>query len=342
MYKTLFIHPVDDFTGSTRVLANVIESNYANDEVWIVTRPSSGFLSELTNVKILPVAYPTFRERKCFLSPLISRISAFILVLIYGVRFDVFHINTIVPFYAAIIGKLYRKKIIYHIHEKFISRTFDKRIYAWFFNRTRAKRIYVSEYLKKQYEDRSDCESVVEYNVLAKSFWDKVSVVPIEERYLNTIIMIASLSKAKGVFTYVDVARKMPNYRFVLILGANNEKIDSFFAERLPDNLTVYPSQRDIRPFLQKSDLMMNLSVLSLWMETFGMTILEAMAYGIPSIVPNVGGPTELVINDFNGYCVDVTNVDLLMNTISRVLEQNNYKRLSINAIDRFKSKFLI
>ena len=190
--------------------------------------------------------------------------------------------------------------------------------------------------MEKQYPVRKGCPSIVKYNTLPKSFLDKVNVVSIEERHRNTIIMIASLSKVKGLFTYVDVARKMSNYRFVLILSANREDIDSFFAETLPDNLTIYPSQSDIHPFLRKADLMLNLSIPSLWIETFGMTILEAMAYGIPSIVPNVGGPTELIIDGYNGYCIDVTDVDEIIFSIKRALMEENYMRLMKNSLKRF------
>ena len=53
---------------------------------------------------------------------------------------------------------------------------------------------------------------------------------------------------------------------------------------------------------------MLNLSNPFLCVETFGMTILEAMAYGVPSIAPNIGGPIELIEDGYNGFCVDVTD----------------------------------
>ena len=81
---------------------------------------------------------------------------------------------------------------------------------------------------------------------------------------------------------------------------------------------------------------MLNLSIPSLWIETFGMTILEAMAYGIPSIVPNVGGPTELIIDGYNGYCIDVTNVDEIVFSIERIMQEVNYKFFVNNSSERF------
>ena len=338
MDKLLFFHPRNDYTGSTRVLANILEMEYFNQQVFVVVNNvEKGFLSQLSNVKIIPIYYPLYKGNRIFLiTPILWRIHAFYLAFKYSFKVDTFYINTIVPYYAAIIGTIRRKKIIYHIHEKFVVKNCHTKVAEWVFNHTKATRIFVSKYLEEQYPIRKGCPSIVKYNTLPKSFLDKVNVVPIEERHRNTIIMIASLSKVKGLFTYVDVARKMPDYRFVLILSANKEKIENFFVETLPNNLTIYPSQSDIHPFLQKADLMLNLSIPSLWIETFGMTILEAMAYGIPSIVPNVGGPTELIIDGYNGYCIDVTNVDEIVFSIERIMQEVNYKFFVNNSSERF------
>lgn len=53
--------------------------------------------------------------------------------------------------------------------------------------------------------------------------------------------------------------------------------------------------------------------------ETFGMTILEAMAYGIPAIVLNVGEPMEIVSDGYNGYCIDVSDVDVVSATVANI-----------------------
>ena len=129
----------------------------------------------------------------------------------------------------------------------------------------------------------------------------------------------------------------MPEYTFQLMISADMDKIRSFLPHDIPSNVKIIPAQKDIHPFLRASDVVLNLSIPSVWIETFGMTILEAMAYGIPAIVPNAGGPTELVKNGYNGYCVDVTDVNVLVDTIRKVLGENEYKRLAENALERVK-----
>ena len=85
---------------------------------------------------------------------------------------------------------------------------------------------------------------------------------------------------------------------------------------------------------------MLNLSNPFVWVETFGMTILEAMAYGVPSIVPNVGGPIELIEDGYNGFCVDVTDAKVVVEKIKEVLESDNYMRFADNAMICFRNKF--
>ncbi|WP_290534315.1 glycosyltransferase family 4 protein [Alistipes sp.] len=339
MSKTIFFHNNNDFTGSTRVLANVIETEYAKQSVTVVSmNTNDGFLSSLANVHIVSVCYPLFKNKRIpFLSGLIFRLHAFFIAFVYGWRYDVFYINTIKPFYAAIVGAIYHKKIIYHIHEKYVTNSFNVKLLEFVFNHVPAKRIFVSKYVKEQYPSQRKSESIVMYNSLSTSFLSKVKIVPIEQRKRNVIIMISSLQRGKGIFTYIDIARKMPEYKFLLILSTDIGSIKCFFKCEIPSNIEFIPSQIDIHPFLRMSDLMMNLSIPSLCIETFGMTILEAMAYGIPSIVPNVGGPTELIKDGYNGFCIDVSDVDQIVHYINKALEQNEYGHLAQNSLERLK-----
>ena len=43
--------------------------------------------------------------------------------------------------------------------------------------------------------------------------------------------------------------------------------------------------------------------------ETFGLTILEGMAYGLPALIPPVGGITELVEHGRSGYWTNSRNL---------------------------------
>lgn len=344
MDKILFFHQRNDFTGSTRVLANVIESEFSDRHVTVITISSGeGFLSSLPNVRIIPICFPLSHGEKPIpiVTPLIWRIHALLLAIVYGWRYRIFYINTISPYYAAIVGRIYGKRLIYHIHEKFVVKSLYVKMAEYVFNHVRAKRIFVSKYVRDQYPPKDGCESVVKYNTLPHSFLSAVCAVPVAQRRRDTLILIASLSKAKGIFTYIDVAKKMPEYTFQLMISADMDKIRGFLPHDIPSNVKVISAQRDIHPFLRVSDVVLNLSIPSLWTETFGMTILEAMAYGIPAIVPNVGGPIELVEDGYNGYCIDVTDIGAIMTAIKKILaREDEYSRLCVNSSIKLKSLY--
>ena len=169
---------------------------------------------------------------------------------------------------------------------------------------------------------------------------DRVDIKPIGERKRNTVLMIASLSKVKGLSTFMAVAELLPDLHFRLMLSADMESIQAYLEQSIPKNVELIPAQSNIHPYLREADLMLNLSNPFLCVETFGMTILEAMAYGVPSIAPNIGGPIELIEDGYNGFCVDVTDAKVVAEKIKEVLGLDNYERFADNAqagFERFR-----
>jgi glycosyltransferase involved in cell wall biosynthesis len=58
--------------------------------------------------------------------------------------------------------------------------------------------------------------------------------------------------------------------------------------------------------------------------ETFGRTIVEAMASGIPLVTVNSGAVSEYIFQGVNGYLVPPNNVEGLANGIHKALSSNN------------------
>lgn len=340
MKSILFFHTLNDYSGSTRVLSSIISEEYKDQKVTIITQRNkdNGFLSLLPNIRLLDIWIPKVKGKTIpIITPLGWRIHALLLGFIYGRKYEVFYINTILPYYASFVARLYGKKIIWHIHEKFIIRTLSVRLAEYVFNHTPAHRIFVSKYLKGQYINNKNCTWEIKYNKLPYSFISQIKKKPIEERNRNQILMIASLTLTKGLDMFVKLAELIPDCDFSLILNANIAAINNFFLKyNVPENCKLISAQSNIHPFLHETDLLLNLSNPTICVETFGMTILEAMSYGIPAIVPNVGGPTELVKNGFNGYLVDVRNIEEIKKAIYIALEKQNYIRLVNNTILRF------
>jgi glycosyltransferase involved in cell wall biosynthesis len=95
----------------------------------------------------------------------------------------------------------------------------------------------------------------------------------------------------------------------------------------------VFAAISNTIPFFQRAHVVVNLSHPDKWIETFGLTLLEAMACGRPVIAPNIGGPTELVTHGTEGYCVDGRSPELVASAIKSLrTDFRNYVRLSENA----------
>ena len=336
--KILFVQPSNNYSGSCRVLLNVIQDNYAGCIYKVVTMGADGFLTQLPKEKVKILNYPKFFGRILHgPSYALYCIKMFFVVLYYSFVYRWVYINTIMPYPAVLAGRLLGCKITYHVHEKFINPDAKQKLAERIFTHVKADRIYVSNYLKDSYNDHR-VTSKVEYNKLSKEFLKSVVLRPFYDRNRNTVILVSALpSKQKGVDLYYQLAKKCPNLTFYLITELPEEKVYAFVNALKIPNLIVKRGGGDVGKYYQLSDLLINMSNPNYSIETFGMTILEGMAYGLPAIVPNVGGPTELVENGFNGYKVDVTDVECVKRKIQEILSADYYEGFCKNALSMFR-----
>ena len=153
--------------------------------------------------------------------------------------------------------------------------------------------------------------------------------------------MICSLKAYKGIDEFVKIAGLCASHdslKFTLILNAAQNEIDNYFIKSaLPDNLTIMATQKDLHTYYKNASLVLNLSRVDQWVETFGLTILEAMSYGIPVIVPPVGGPAEIVTDGKEGYLISSYEVNTIAKKIVE-LSKNRDKCLELSKNARKRS----
>lgn len=101
----------------------------------------------------------------------------------------------------------------------------------------------------------------------------------------------------------------------------------------MKEDLIVYPRQADVSEFYNDASLVLNLSDKNQFIETFGMTALEAMSAGLPVIVPTVGGIAEMVDDGVNGYKIDVQDIDCIERIDNIFTDKSLYLKLSENAL---------
>lgn len=242
------------------------------------------------------------------------------------------------PYQAVLAGKLLNKDIIYHVHEKFIIKGRIHRIAEFIFYSVKAKRIYVSNYLKDAYKD-SNLSSEVVYNKLSKDFTSQIKIRPIEERKRKNITLIsAKASFDKGVDIFYKLSLICPDYNFYFISEESEDLVRSFINCSNLNNFHICSGRNGISSYLENTDILVNFTNPKYSIETFGMTILEAMAYGIPSIAPNYGGPKELIVDGLNGFLIDnIEDIDEIKNKLFFILTPENYSKFANNSLKIYK-----
>lgn len=99
------------------------------------------------------------------------------------------------------------------------------------------------------------------------------------------------------------------------------------------DKLKILSRQDDVVSLYNEASLVLNLSDKHKFIETFGLTALEAMSAGLPVIVPTEGGIAEMVKDDENGYKIDVQDLEEVEAHIKQLLsDRNRYQQMATNA----------
>ena len=103
----------------------------------------------------------------------------------------------------------------------------------------------------------------------------------------------------------------------------------------MPRNVAIHARTADPASFYEAADLLLNLPRVDLWMKNFGMTLVEAMAFGLPVIAPPVGGPVEIVTHGRDGWLMDSQD-DALKAAVARLADDPELRlRMGAAASDR-------
>lgn len=337
MKSIIFIHLFNDRSGSPKVLSQSITAlrKYGFNTELLTSGHTDGFLTNVADKQHVLFYRRSENKLLTLLYYLISQTLLFFQCLRYWNKDVVFYVNTMMPFGAALAGQLLGKKVYWHIHETSIRPTLLKQFLRFMIHLTADKIIFVSKYLQYT-ESFHNKNQIVIYNAIeaqsqnfAKTYHDGFN-----------ILMICSLKKYKGIFEFIEVANILSshsNVYFTLVLNAEHSEIDNYFKEMtIPSNMTIYPRQQNVNQFYAQADLLLNLSRPNEWIETFGLTILEGMVYGLPVIVPPVGGPAEIIREDLEGFLISSYDVNAIAEKILYLSDQTTeYARLSINALQR-------
>jgi len=142
---------------------------------------------------------------------------------------------------------------------------------------------------------------------------------PFDSEPLRRLIVISRLDPEKRVSLLIDAFEHSPDLREVNVHVYGSGKDAEILRERAArtsPNITFDGFNPDLRPALTNSDLLVHLCPE----EPFGLAVIEAMAAGVPVLVPDSGGAGSLVDDDSTGFRFHANDAVSLAERIRRIL----------------------
>jgi L-malate glycosyltransferase len=309
--RIIGVHLLNDISGSPLVFSMVLNDYVkAGSEVILFTSEGPGFLSDIQGVQFVRIPYSWSKHKILTLfNFFFVQLYLFFYLLVIIRKNDTVYVNTLLPFGALIAARFRGVKTIQHMHEVSVKPVILFKYLCFVSEYCTKEMIFVSHYLKSCFKFKRPNQCVV-HNRLGDEFLSKVidnSSRIKHEKY--TVLMLCSLKEYKGVYVFIRLAKDLPNINFKLVLNASLNDIEEFIInEKISSNCEIIPPTTDTHQFYRVSDLLVNLSLPDQWIETFGMTILEAKAYGLKVIAPPIGGPAEIVNEPVDGWLIDARN----------------------------------
>ena len=163
-------------------------------------------------------------------------------------------------------------------------------------------------------------------------------------------LFVGRLVGDKGINELIAAFKKLcTDYEAVklLLVGPYEDKLDPLKPETMQEiknnkRIITTGSQKDVRPYYAASDAF----VFPSYREGFPNTVLEAGALGLPSIVTDINGANEIIVQNKNGVIVPSKNSDALYEAMCLFLNQTELlKQMAANArsmvIDSFEQKYI-
>jgi glycosyltransferase involved in cell wall biosynthesis len=167
------------------------------------------------------------------------------------------------------------------------------------------------------------------------------------------VTLLARFQEVKGHELFLEaarlIARRFPAARFV-IAGENvfGGAGDEALKRRVISTVRADPVLRERVKFLgwvERTERLLAASdvlVCSSRFESFGMSLVEAMASEVPVVSTRVGGPSEIVAHAETGYLVDPGRADQIAEHVLALLEDSDLRArmgraARIRAVERFE-----
>ena len=203
--------------------------------------------------------------------------------------------------------------------------------------------IFVSEASKKSYEEKFNLKNnkkAIVYNGIGQEFYSNHE----NKEKENILIYVGRLEKEKGVLLLLEAFKKFnkKNKKFKLIYigdGSARKELEQLVKKyHLEDKVEFLGKKLNISKWLDISKIFVYPSICE---ESFGISVVEAMARGCIPVTFRKGGIPEIIENAHNGFIVEEVNSLALCNKLIEIVENCDYETITKNAFTTSK-KFTI
>jgi glycosyltransferase involved in cell wall biosynthesis len=163
-------------------------------------------------------------------------------------------------------------------------------------------------------------------------------------------IFVGRLVGDKGINELVQsfkrVSADVENVKLLLV-GPYEKNLDPLKKATIEEvdnnkNIITVGAQKDVRPYFAIA----NVLVFPSYREGFPNVVMQAGAMGLPSIVSNINGCNEIILQGENGLIIPVKNVELLFEAMNKMLnEKETYLKMSTKSRDlvltRYEQKYV-
>lgn len=241
MKHIVCFHLFNDYSGSPKVLKMVLEGMLRKGYQVDLVSSKGGVLDELLSYENLHKhTYPyRFSNNPAMTMLRYCAVQVYTFLLAFRWLFQkdvVFYINTLLPVGPALAGRLMGKRVVYHYHENaFVKGAFYKTL-AFFMQKLAHEIICVSVY-QASFLQRKKGVTIIP-NALPKEFTDRLNPNPEAAFERKTVLMLSSLKEYKGTKEFIELAEKLPQYKFVLVINDTEENISKYLDANNLHNLT--------------------------------------------------------------------------------------------------------
>ena len=195
--------------------------------------------------------------------------------------------------------------------------------------------------------------SVIPNGVDLEKFAPAINKGDLKEKILglkrNSFVftMVGRLWPQKNPLYFAEAAKYIiennliPDSVFVIVGDGelmNDLKYNYQTDMNLKKRLLLLGWRNDIPNILKASDVFV---LPSLW-EGMPLAILEAQSTGLPCIVSNINGNNCLVKNEFDGFLIELNDIDSFINALVRVTDDKVLNIMSKNCRNKIVNEFNI